>query len=292
VGNFVGGLWDFISDPAGQLTKGGVSFFKAVNEGMTKTTTINFNQAAFIEQYAVTMGIGTLVILAVMLYIQSARPTREKALAYPSLLTAFFSMIAVPAGFYLFNRLIDELVAPYTASGQAAFNGLFTRMETLTTNLRDFGPANNLIASVSIAALYLAVAAILWVELILRGSIIYALLMFYPVLAAGWLTPSQRNGMVPALRSLIHNYLNTAAGIFLTKWVIAVMLATAGALSGGDASARLSALGLVILTVLAPFAVMAFIPVVSGSAAHGISRSFRAAAARTGRSTARRLRTP
>lgn len=140
---------------------------------------------------------------------------------------------------------------------------------------------NGLVAIV-LAIVFLVGALLVWVELAVRASLIYFLVLVGPVALSARVWPSARG----AFRKLVE----LGVAVIVSKFAIALALALgAAALGGGgpdrvgdgaaaqvgqDLSGLLVGATLMLLAAFSPFVVLRLVPIVEGAAiAHGISRS-------------------
>jgi hypothetical protein len=264
IANFTGGIWDVMTDPVGALTKAAAAFFSAAARLMSTSTTIEIDQKATLLVY------GSVAVLMLMVGVGVAvrnlgwqRSIANQIWAIPGFGLFVASLIAVPIILALVNQLVDLAVTPFTDIGGSGFNTLFGRVERMTSdNISAFGPGSGLIAEVITAAVYLIAGVLLWIELVLRAGIILTMLVLYPVFALGLIDPARTPFGPSAGRLRLHRYFDVIAAVFIVKWVIAVVLALAGALvQYGGQKGALTALGLILLVVFVPFGIFAFLPV-------------------------------
>jgi hypothetical protein len=276
VANFTGGIWDIMTDPVGALTKAAAAFFSGAARFMSTSTNIEIDQKATLLVY------GSVAVLALMVGVGVAvknlgwrRNIANQIWAIPGFGLFVASLIAVPILLGLANQLVDLAVTPFTDIGGSGFNSLFGRVEKISSdNIGAFGPGAGLVAQIITAAVYLFAGVLLWIELVLRSGLILTMLVLYPVFAVGLIDPAHTPLGQPAGRARLHRFFDILGAILIAKWVIAVVLALAGALVhyGGD-KGQLTALGLILLTVFVPFGIFAFLPVAEAAAvASGLSR--------------------
>jgi hypothetical protein len=269
VGGFVGGVWNILSDPVGAITSGVRSFMSAAADAMSTSTAIHIDQKATLLIYGMVAAISFFLSLIVMVRnIGFRRNLAAQIWAVPGYLLYVASLVAVPIGLTVLNEMVDLAVTPFTTVAGSGFNALFTFMEKINGgNLGAYGPANGLLAQIIVAVIYLIAAILLWLELVLRAGIILTMLVLYPIFALGLIDPSRSGVVQTAGRLRLQRYFDVLVAIFVVKWVIAVVLALAGALVAyGGASGALTALGLVVLVVFVPFGLFAFLPVAEAAA--------------------------
>jgi hypothetical protein len=287
VTGFVGGVWNILSDPVGAITSGVRSFVGAAADAMSSTTTITIDQKATLLIYGMVAAISFFLSLIVMVRnIGFRRNLASQIWAVPGYLLYVGSLVAVPIGLSILNEMVDLAVTPFTNVGGSGFNALFTFMGKISDgNLTAYGPANGLLAQIIVAVIYLVAAILLWIELVLRAGIILTMLVLYPLFALGLIDPARSGVVQTAGRLRLQRYFDVLVAIFVAKWVIAVVLALAGALVHyGGASGALTALGLVVLVVFVPFGLLAFLPVAEAAQiGAGLSRAAIAPLRRTGR---------
>jgi hypothetical protein len=277
IANFTGGIWDVMTDPVGALTKAAAAFFSAAAKLMSTTTTVEIDQKATLLVY------GSVAVLMLMIGVGVAvknlgwqRNIANQVWAIPGFGLFVASLIAVPILLALVNQLVDLAVTPFTDIGGSGFNALFGRIEKMTgDNIAAFGPGSGIVAQIITAAVYLVAGVLLWIELVLRAGLILTMLVLYPVFALGLIDPARTPRGQPAGRARLHRYFDILGAIFIAKWVIAVVLALAGALvQYGGSKGALTALGLILLVVFVPFGIFAFLPVAEAAAiAQGFSRA-------------------
>ncbi len=277
VANFTGGIWEVMSDPVGALTKAAAAFFSAAAKLMSTSTTVEIDQKATLLVYGSVAALMLMVGVGVAVKNLGWRLNiANQVWAIPGFGLFVASLIAVPIALALVNQLVDLAVTPFTDIGGSGFNSLFGHVEKIASNnIGAFGPGSGIVAEMITAAVYLVAGVLLWIELVLRAGIILTMLVLYPVFALGLIDPARTPLGQPAGRARLHRYFDILGAVFIAKWVIAVVLALAGALVkyGGDKGA-LTALGLILLVVFVPFGIFAFLPVAEAAAiASGFSRA-------------------
>lgn len=142
--------------------------------------------------------------------------------------------------------------------------------------------ATNGLVAVVLAVVFLIGALLVWIELAVRASLIYFLVLIGPVALAArvW----------PAARGVFRKLCELGIAVILSKFAISLALALgAAALAGGgpdragegvagaagqDLSGLLVGATLMLLAAFTPFVVLRLVPIVEAAAvAHGISRS-------------------
>jgi hypothetical protein len=161
---------------------------------------------------------------------------------------------AVPAGTAILVRIVDDLSA-YVTGGQSqvAGQGLAKVILLLQqATVPEAGPG----AAFALAALGVMLAgALLWLELAIRGSLIYLFLGVVPLACAAvqW----------PRLEGVLRQVLFAGLALILSKLVIAISLAVGFAVlaSGTGLEALLGGMFILLVAALMPFATARVLPI-------------------------------
>ena len=275
--NFTGGIWNILSDPVGAITKAASDFFSGAAQEITSTTALQIDQKATLIVYGLVSVISLMLATGVAVRnLGFRRDLAAQLWAIPGFGLYLVSLIAVPMLMTLGNQLVDFAVTPFTDIGGAGFNSLFAHMESISaSNIAAFGPGTSVLSGILVALIYLVAAVLLWIELILREGVILTMLVLYPVFAPGIIDPARTPLGQSTGRLRLQKFFDVLVGVFIAKWIIAVILGLAGALvQFGGAKGDLTALGLVVLVVFVPFGIFAFLPVAEAATiGAGLSRA-------------------
>jgi hypothetical protein len=242
------------------LAKGGAWMAQGVERqvlsGSTTATLDPSRAGAFDAVYVRVVGVAlSLSVLLVLIGIIEAMLTRRPGSLRRVVVGMAVSGIglgAVPAGTSILVQIVDEL-SGYVTGGQSQAIG--QAMEKLINELQAANPQDPTLAVFAFASLGVMLAgALLWLELAIRGSLIYLFLGVAPLACAAvqW----------PRLEGVLRQVLFAGLALILSKLVIAISLAVGFAVlaSNTGPEALLGGTFILAIAALMPFATARVLP--------------------------------
>lgn len=156
----------------------------------------------------------------------------------------------------------DDMCSAMLHSAGVPVGQLFSRLATTILKVTKFTPAIPTFVGLVMALAIVAGSLVLWLELALRAAAIQAATLFLPLAMAG--------AIWPATSRWARRLGETLAALVMTKLVVVAVLAlAAGDLSGpgsGGIAAVVSGIALLMMAVLAPFALFRLVPMIEAGA--------------------------
>jgi hypothetical protein len=280
---------DAFLDPIGRaIVRGLAGAAKKVSEEVTHFITnsaaVNFDEGWWANDRAQTLvrQIGTLALVLTLLFLLLALVQglfagdvggmlRATMVEVPVTIAATVALVAVTQ---LLLGLVDGASAMVLSGVPEALGHFFAGFGDEATI------ATNGFAGILMVAVFLLGAILVWIELVVRSSLIYLLVAAAPLTLAARVWPAARG----AWRRLAE----LGLALIVSKFAIALALGLgAAALAGGgpksgdlgtqagmDLAAMLTGASLMLLAAFAPFIVLRLLPIVEGAViAQGISHS-------------------
>ena len=251
---------------------------------ITNSAAVNFDEGWWANDRAQTLvrQIGTLALVLTLLFLLLAvvqglfagdvgGMLRATLLEVPVTIGATVALVAVTQ---LLLGLVDGASAMVLSGVPEALGHFFDGFGSTATI------ATNGFAGILMVAVFLLGAILVWIELVVRSSLIYLLMAAAPLTLAARVWPAARG----AWRRLAE----LGLALIVSKFAIALALGLgAAALAGGgpksgdlgtkvgmDLAAMLTGASLMLLAAFTPFIVLRLLPIVEGAViAQGISRS-------------------
>ncbi len=298
VGNAVGGaVGGYVADKAADaflepigkaIVRGLAGAAKKVSEEVmhfiTNSAAVNFDEGWWANDRAQTLvrQIGTLALVLTLLFLLLALVQglfagdvggmmRATMVEVPVTIAATVALVAVTQ---LLLGLVDGASAMVLSGVPEALGHFFAGFGD------DATIATNGFAGILMVAVFLLGAILVWIELVVRSSLIYLLMAAAPLTLAARVWPAARG----AWRRLAE----LGLALIVSKFAIALALGLgAAALAGGgprsgdlgtqagmDLAGMLTGASLMLLAAFSPFIVLRLLPIVEGAViAQGISRS-------------------
>ncbi|HVL05122.1 MAG TPA: hypothetical protein VM388_03990 [Acidimicrobiales bacterium] len=294
VGGAVGGYMadkaaDAFLEPIGKaIVRGLAGAAKKVGDEVlhfiTNSAAVNFDEGWWANDRAQTLvrQIGTLALVLTLLFLLLAvvqglfagdvgGMLRATMLEVPVTIAATVALVAVTQ---LLLGFVDGASAMVLSGVPEALGHFFAGFGD------DATIATNGFAGILMVAVFLLGAILVWIELVVRSSLIYLLMAAAPLTLAARVWPAARG----AWRRLAE----LGLALIVSKFAIALALGLgAAALAGGgpksgdlatkagmDLAAMLTGASLMLLAAFTPFIVLRLLPIVEGAVvAQGISRS-------------------
>lgn len=212
--------------------------------------------AAFARVYGRVVGVAlSLSVLLVLIGIFEATLTRRPGAlgrVVAGIAVSGIGLGVVPVATALLVRITDDL-SSYVEVAPSGID-LPIQMKLLVQTLLAISP-NNGAAAVAMAAIGLMVAGVLlWLELVVRASLIYVFLGVAPLACAAvqW----------PRLEAVLRQVLFAGLALILSKLVIAVVLTTGFAVLtlGNGLQSLLGGMFILLIAALTPFATARLLP--------------------------------
>ena len=298
VGNAVGGaVGGYVADKAADaflepigraIVRGLAGAAKKVSEEVmhfiTNSAAVNFDEGWWANDRAQTLvrQIGTLALVLTLLFLLLALVQglfasdvggmlRATMLEVPVTIAATVALVAVTQ---LLLGFVDGASAMVLSGVPEALGHFFAGFGD------DATIATNGFAGILMVAVFLLGAILVWIELVVRSSLIYLLMAAAPLTLAARVWPAARG----AWRRLAE----LGLALIVSKFAISLALGLgAAALAGGgpksgdlgtqagmDLAGMLTGASLMLLAAFTPFIVLRLLPIVEGAViAQGVSRS-------------------
>lgn len=273
VGGTVGGVVSFASDPLGFIAKACADAVTWLWTGLAtlvgSTTRVDFTNAGFLQEYALVFAASSVLVVVLWLWAVAKRAVRGVPVAQALGESVGFLVLAVgasalaPAALVLLMGLVDAASAGL-ASGigvntdvflTGASKALVALLSTSGAGAASAGP----VVVIFLSVVGLLVGLVVWAELLLASAALYVAAVFGPLVFAGLVDRAHWGAA--------KRWLSVVVGLALVKPVLITVLGLAAALAavGGPAdgfSSVLEAIGLLLLSVFASYAVYRVVPVV------------------------------
>lgn len=269
----VSGVASFASDPLGAIAKACADAVTWLWTGLAQqigsTTRVDFTNPAFLREYALVFAASSVVVVLLWLLAVAKRAARGvpvgQALgeAIGFLLLAVLASALTPAALVLLMQLVDGATAGLASGLQAdttrfltgASTALVALLSPVTGSAVTAGP----VVVIALAVAGLLVGLVVWAELLLAAAALYVAAVFGPLVFAGLVDRAHWGAA--------KKWLSVVVGLALVKPVLVVVLGLAAGLAaaGGTAdgfSSVLEAIGLLLLSVFASYAVYRVVPVI------------------------------
>ena len=263
----------FASDPLGFIAKACADAVTWLWTGLAtlvgSTTRVDFSNAGFLQEYALVFAASSVLVVILWLWAVAKRAVRGVPVAQAVGESVGFLVLAVgasalaPAALVLLMGLVDAASAGL-ASGigvntdvflTGASKALVALLSTSGGGAASAGP----VVVIFLSVVGLLVGLVVWAELLLAGAALYVAAVFGPLVFAGLVDRAHWGAA--------RKWLSVVVGLALVKPVLITVLGLAAALAavGGPAdgfSSVLEAIGLLLLSVFASYAVYRVVPVV------------------------------
>lgn len=283
----VGNAIDFASDPVGYFTDlftdAASGFFQGVGRFILGSGDVDLTDPAFVTPYAAMFGVSLFVSVAQLAHVFGwGRTLLHQVWAAPGWLLYVTMSVAFPVFVFYGLRVLDFAIDPFTHIANDALTRFMDALSTMDDQfLIGFGLPAKIGVLLVMAIVFIIVAVVLFLELIIRSGLIYVLVLFYPIFALGYI--EYKDGQSEG-RQRLSTFHTIIVGIALMKWVIAVVLTLAASLFlTGDPDKMLIAVGLIIVSVFTPFAIIPLIGFTQGAHAGSAVTQGLGRAARTAR---------
>jgi hypothetical protein len=234
---------------------------------VTATTQVDFADPRFLRQYAVVFGAATFLTLGLWLVAVAKRAARGVPVAQAVGEAVGFLWLAVVASAFtplllaLVVRLTDTLTTALLFGTQANTTRFLTGTGKLLAP--DLGGGPFLLLVVSLLAL--AAAAIIWLELLIRGALLYVGAILGCAVYAGLVDKD--------LWRHVRRWAGVMAAVDLAKPVIVIVLGLAAATTAAGSSrdhfsSVLTGLAVMFLSVFASVAIYRFVPTFGDDMSH------------------------
>ncbi len=264
-----------LADAVAKVTEALVTLLRAIKPTLTPGGTIE--PAAAIQQQVLGLAAALLVafylfrIIHGLLTGQAGQNMRATIVDLPMVVvgTLFFGFLC-----YTLLTLIDAFSDPMIDGFATTLN------DTVTTLYSKEGLVKGGLFVFIFALLYIAGAIFLCLELFVRSSLIYLVVMFAPLALA--------TRMWGPTKSYARKATETAVALIFSKLAIAVTLATGASLmnaaaTDGGTVEMIQGSAILLLAAFMPFALMRVIPIMEGAvSAEGVGRGMGAKAAVAG----------
>ncbi|MCX4747404.1 hypothetical protein OG455_18055 [Kitasatospora sp. NBC_01287] len=253
-----------VTDPLGSLAKGCAQaaawVVRSLSGQIDGTTSVDFTNASFLQQYAVVFAGATVVTLVLWLLAVTKRAVRGVPLTQAfSEAIGFLWLTVVASAFtplilYTVTGATDGLTAAIAAGTKSDTSGYLGGLaDTLEHGTIGGGPL--ILILVSLVAVL--AAAVLWIELLIRAAMLYVGALLGTAVYAG-LVDKQ-------LWKHVRRWAGLMTAIDLAKPVIVIILGLASAVASGsgasdDFARVLSGLAILFLSIFASTAIYRFVP--------------------------------
>ncbi|MFJ8163429.1 hypothetical protein ACIRBY_21250 [Streptomyces sp. NPDC096136] len=231
-----------------------------LSEAVKGTATVDFTNAAFLQQYAVVFAASTVLTLVLWLLAVAKRAIRGVPLSTALSEAIGFLWLTVLASAFtpliLYTVVsatdgVTDVIASATGSQGDVFFGSFT--DALKKG-EDIGGGP--IMLIVVALVTVLAAGVLWLELVIRAALLYVGALLGTVVYAGLV---DRN-----MWGHVRRWAGIMIAVILVKPVIVIVLGLAGALSGEKGpnafSAVVSGLAIILLAIFASAMIYRFVP--------------------------------
>lgn len=274
VGGTVGGVVSFASDPLGFIAKACADAVTWLWSGLAtligSTTRVDFTNSGFLQEYALVFAASSVVVVILWLWAVAKRAVRGMPVGQALGESVGFLVLAVgasalaPAVLVLLMGLVDAATAGL-ASGLAGNTDTFLTgaSKALVAMLAPSTPGGAVTAGpvvvIFLSVLGLLIGLVVWAELLLASAALYVAAVFGPLVFAGLVDRAHWGAA--------KKWLSVVVGLALVKPVLVTVLGLAAGLAaaGGPAdgfSSVMEAIGLLLLSVFASYAVYRVVPVV------------------------------
>ncbi|MFE3502614.1 hypothetical protein [Kitasatospora sp. NPDC059160] len=263
-GALPGGGVSNVTDPLGSLAKGCAQaaawVVRNLSGAIDGTTSVDFTNQSFLQQYAVVFAVSTVITLVLWLLAVTKRAVRGASLTTAISEAVGFLWLTVVASAFtpliLFTVVsvtdgLTKAIAVGTKSDTGTYLGGFA--DTLEKGNVGGGPL--ILVLVSLVAVL--AAAVLWIELVIRAAMLYVGALLGTAVYAG-LVDRQ-------LWKHVRRWAGMMLAVDLAKPIIVIILGLAGAVATGagandDFARVLSGLAILFLSIFASAAVYRFVP--------------------------------
>ncbi|MER7673693.1 hypothetical protein ABTY61_35235 [Kitasatospora sp. NPDC096128] len=253
-----------VTDPLGSLAKGCAQaaawVVRNLSGAIDGTTSVDFTNQSFLQQYAVVFAVSTVITLVLWLLAVTKRAVRGVPLTTAISEAVGFLWLTVVASAFtpliLFTVVsvtdgLTKAIAVGTKSDTGTYLGGFA--DTLEKGNVGGGPL--ILVLVSLVAVL--AAAVLWIELVIRAAMLYVGALLGTAVYAG-LVDRQ-------LWKHVRRWAGMMLAVDLAKPIIVIILGLAGAVATGagandDFARVLSGLAILFLSIFASAAVYRFVP--------------------------------
>ncbi|MEV7602492.1 hypothetical protein AB0O91_34480 [Kitasatospora sp. NPDC089797] len=253
-----------VTDPLGSLAKGCAQaaawVVRKLSGAIDGTTSVDFTNQSFLQQYAVVFAVSTVITLVLWLLAVTKRAVRGAPLTTAISEAIGFLWLTVVAS--AFTPLILFTIVSVTdgltkaiAVGTKSDTGTYLSGFADTLEKGDVGGGPLILVIVSLVAVL--AAAVLWIELVIRAAMLYVGALLGTAVYAG-LVDRQ-------LWKHVRRWAGMMLAVDLAKPIIVIIMGLAGAVATGagandDFARVLSGLAILFLSIFASAAVYRFVP--------------------------------
>lgn len=232
-----------------------------LSSAVTKTTQVDFTNAAFLRQYAVVFAASTILTLILWLLAVAKRAVRGVPLTEALTEAVGFLWLTVlasaftPLILYTVVSATDAVTAVVSSGTKSDTDLFFGSFSGALSKGTDIGGGPIMLIVVSLVSVL--AAGVLWLELVIRAALLYVGALLGTAVYAGLVDKNMWHH--------VRRWAGIMIAVIMVKPVIVVVLGLAGALSssnnGPDAfSAVVSGLAIILLAIFASFMIYRFVP--------------------------------
>ena len=270
------------------VAKGATAVLGHVASTMDATTEVDLNAAWFAQHFGAMRGLAVVILLPLFLIgiidavirRDAGRLLRAVGVHLPvAVIGGFLAVELTNTAIQVSDAMTGQITGDLAANGAQAIRGLVGAVEALSTPATpDVGGFLTFI----VLLLVIASSFLIWIELLIRSSALYVVVLFLPLCLSGLVWPTTARWT----RRLIE----TLVALVLSKFVIvAVISLAAGALSRANVTDKLDTLmagaALLLLAAFAPFALLKLIPMLEAGVIGHLERMERRPVAAVTRAT-------
>jgi len=270
------------------VAKGATAVLGHVASAMDATTEVDLNAAWFADHFGAMRGLAVVILLPLFLIgiidavirRDAGRLFRAVGVHLPvAVIGGFLAIELTNKAIQVSDAMTGQITGDLAANGANAIRGLVVAVEALSTPATpDVGGFLTFV----VLLLVIASSFLIWIELLIRSSALYVVVLFLPLSLSGLVWPTTARWT----RRLIE----TLVALILSKFVIvAVISLAAGALSRTNVTDKLDTLmagaALLLLAAFAPFALLKLIPMVEAGVIGHLERMERRPVAAVTRAT-------
>jgi hypothetical protein len=270
------------------VAKGATAVLGHVASAMDATTKVDLNAAWFADHFGAMRGLAVLVLLPLLLIgiidavvrRDAGRMLRAVGVYLPvAAIGSFLAVELTNKAIQVSDAMSSQVTGDLASNSAQAIRGLVVAVEALSTPATpDVGGFLTFV----VLLLVIASSFLIWIELLIRSSAIYVVVLFLPLALSGLVWPTTARWT----RRLIE----TLVALILSKFVIVTVISlAAGALSDANPTDKLGTLmsgaALLLLAAFAPFALLKLIPMVEAGVIGHLERMERRPAVAATRAT-------
>ncbi|MFJ8982694.1 hypothetical protein [Streptomyces sp. NPDC102282] len=227
-----------------------------LSDAVTATGTVDFTNAAFIQQYAIVFGASTFMVLLMWLWaavkrvVRGVPLTRALGEAIGLLWLAVIASAFTPLILHVVVGAVDGVTEALAGGG----NGKF--FQAYSDALKDEDAAGGPVMRIVLAAVAILSAGVVWFELVMRTALLYVGAALGTVVYAGLVDKE--------LWSRVRRWAGIMAAIILVKPIIVIVLKLASGLTAGPTDdttgAIISGLSIILISIIASAMLFKMIP--------------------------------